>query len=265
MCRPTTAIIRGVWCWLSLGFVAVPYAGAYINAGFRSQGEYNRYLRYEKQVRTKIAPYSAAIHRNPNDAVSYYQRARAWDQLPVYNGPWPENQPEKGLDARYQALKDYDQAIALDPSFGRAYLWRAGSLWYHGIYGKAVQDLEKAIRLEPKWPLARAFLASVRTACPDEEYRDQAAARKQAEQACTATGYTDPASLEVLAAVCAQDGDFARAVKWQTKAVKLLKDSVPGYDARQRLRVYEKRRKNPYPLTLRELEQASKDPRPAKK
>jgi hypothetical protein len=69
---------------LALGFLAVPFAGAYVNAGFRSQGDYDRYLRYEKQVSTKIAPFSAAIHRNPDDAIGYYQRARAWDQLPVY-------------------------------------------------------------------------------------------------------------------------------------------------------------------------------------
>jgi tetratricopeptide (TPR) repeat protein len=167
-------------CGLALFLGAPPRVQAYINAGFHSASEYRQYLRYEKIVQTTLARYSAAIQRHPQDAVGYYQRARAWESLPSYNGPWPDDEPESRLDRSYQALRDYDRAIALDDSFGRAYLRRAALLWTTRQYTRAIRDLRQTIRLEPKWALAHAYLASAYTACPEKKYRDPAKAMKHA-------------------------------------------------------------------------------------
>jgi len=63
--------------------------------------------------------------------------------------------------------------------------------------------------------------------------------------------------LDALAAACADAGDFASAVKWQSKAIKLLKhddwqsnmieafkDEQPKNDYRVRLKLYQQ--KKPY-------------------
>jgi len=248
-----TLILIGLGLFLG----APPRLHAYINAGFRSQRDYDTYLRYKKTVQTTLAPYSAAIERNFKDAVAYYQRARAWETLPAYNGPWPDNQRESRLDRSYQALQDYNQAIAWDASFGRAYLRRADLLWEARQYPRAIQDLRKTIRLEPKWALAHAYLASCYLACPEKEYRDQAKALKHAIQADRLSGRKDAACLQVLAAVRAHAGDFQAAVKWQSKAVALLGESVLVTPARRRLVSYKEQRYNPSPFTLRELEEAA--------
>jgi tetratricopeptide (TPR) repeat protein len=252
---------------LALFLGVPPRLPAYINAGFRSQRDYDTYLRYRKTVETTLAPYSAAIERNPRDAVAYYQRARAWESLPAYGGPWPDNQRESRLDRTYQALQDYDRAIARNASFGRAYLRRAALLWGEGLYPRAIQDLRKTIRLEPNWALAHAYLASCYLACPEKKYRDQTKALKHASQADRLSGQKNAACLQVLAAVRAHAGDFRAAVKWQSKAVALLGDSrarrgspdpaVLDIRARRRLVTYKEQRDNPSPFTLRELEEAA--------
>jgi tetratricopeptide (TPR) repeat protein len=239
-------------------FLGTPVAArAYINAGFSSEEDYRQYLSYEKTVHTTVSPYSEAIERNPKDAVGYYQRARAWESLPTYNGPWPDNQRESRLDKSYQALRDYDRAIALDESFSRAYLRRAALLWTARQYPRAIQDLRQTIQKEPKWALAHAYLAAAYTACPEKKYQDRAKAMKHAARACRLSAHGDAACLQVLAAVCARAGEFKRAVKWQSKAVAVLGDSLLTISARRRLVKYKEKHDNPSPFTLQELEQAS--------
>jgi tetratricopeptide (TPR) repeat protein len=255
--RMATPVTITVLCALAQ-FLGTPTAAqAYINAGFRSEGDYRQYLNYEETVHTTLARYAEAIKRNPKDAVAYYQRARAWESLPAYNGPWPDNQPERRLAKSYQALRDYDQAIALDASFSRAYLRRAALLWTARQYPRALQDLRQTIRREPKWALAHAYLASAYTACPEKKYRDQAKALKHATRACRLSAHADAACLQVLAAVRARAGDCKAAVKWQSKAVAVLGDSLLAISARRRLAKYKEQHDNPSPFSLRELEQAS--------
>ena len=52
------------------------------------------------------------------------------------------------------------------------------------------------------------------------------------------------ATLDTLAAAFAELGDFASAVKWQSKAIELLADDKTKDDYRTRLKLYE--RKKPY-------------------
>ncbi len=53
-----------------------------------------------------------------------------------------------------------------------------------------------------------------------------------------------PATIDTLAAASAESGDFASAVKWQSKAIELLKDDKTKDDCRTRLKLYEQ--KQPY-------------------
>ncbi len=45
-------------------------------------------------------------------------------------------------------------------------------------------------------------------------------------RACELTQWRDPDCLDTLAAACAEVGDFASAIKWQTQAVKLVRQNV---------------------------------------
>jgi tetratricopeptide (TPR) repeat protein len=256
--RKTRAIAFGLLCCLGLLVLARPQAQAYINAGFRNKSDYYTYQRYRNQVVAKIGPLSAAIKRDPKDAVAYYQRARAWEELPGYNGPCPDRTPELALDKSYQALEDYGRAIALDPSLTKAYFRRASLLWASKKYQRAIKDLQQAARLKPKWALAQASLAFAYADCPEQKYRNEARALAHAKRACQASKNADAAALQVLAARYARAKDFKAAVKWQAKAVAVLKDRRSSSHAGHRLGAYKKAKGNPVPFTFWELEEASK-------
>jgi tetratricopeptide (TPR) repeat protein len=255
--RPAVPTL-GLFLGLGLLTLTPAVAHAYINAGFRSEGDYRKYLKYEEAVHKATNPFTEAIQRDPKDAVAHYQRARAWDGLPLYTGPWPDRMPEERLNRDVQALRDYDRAVELDPSFTRAYLRRAAVLWRTGRYGRALDDLKEAARLDPKAPLAHAYLASAYAGCPEERHRDADRAAEHARKACELSGYADAACLQVLAAVSAQGGDFEAAVKWQRNAAERLSEADADAPVRQRLRAYEKKRPNPSAFTFAELEEASK-------
>ena len=64
---------------------------------------------------------------------------------------------------------------------------------------------------------------------PDEaEFRNGKLAVDEATRACELTHWQDPDALDTLAASCAEVGDFAAAVKWQTQALKLVRQQAPS-------------------------------------
>jgi tetratricopeptide (TPR) repeat protein len=50
-----------------------------------------------------------------------------------------------------KAIKDFDEAIRLDPKYADAYLGRGNAWKAKGKYDKAIQDYNDAIRLDPKY------------------------------------------------------------------------------------------------------------------
>ena len=71
------------------------------------------------------------------------------------------------------------------------------------------------------------------------QYRDGAKALAAAKLACELTGYKEAASLDTLAAACAEAGDFASAIKWEQKAIELKTDANEKADYGERLMLYQ--------------------------
>jgi len=79
------------------------------------------------------------------------------------------------------------------------------------------QDAERAeFRLAYAWLLATASR---------EELRDGARARSMAEDLCAASGHAHPDPLDVLAAACAETGDFESAARHAEQAEALLREA----------------------------------------
>ena len=156
----------------------------------------------------------------------------------VYRGiTWKE----KGeLD---KAFKDFDEAIRLDPKDAWAFVNRGMARHKKKEYDKALKDYDKAIGLDPKDAEAFVNRAWLCATCPEEKYRNGKKAVESARRACELTGWKDASYIDALAAAHAEAGNFDEAVKWQKKALEFsgLDDEV-ATEYRKRLKLYEGRK-----------------------
>jgi tetratricopeptide (TPR) repeat protein len=88
------------------------------------------------------------------------------------------------------------------------------------------------------WILATSTVASA---------RNGAEAFKLATKANELTRWSEAGCLDTLAAACAEKGDFASAVKWQSKAIELSKSKGAVSDLNSRLALY--KNQQPYHAT----------------
>ena len=175
-----------------------------------------------------IRDYSEAIRLEPNFADAYTGRGAAYENLKQYD----------------RAIKDYTEAIRIAPGVALIHANRASSYDKLGRHREAISDYEEALRLDPRDDDTLDAYAWLLATVADRALRDGKRAVELARQACELTQWKDANHLDTLAAAYARSGDFASAVKWQTKA---LED--PGFrkfkEAQERLALY--RAGKPYP------------------
>jgi tetratricopeptide (TPR) repeat protein len=175
-------------------------AGHYLNRGH----VWNRKGDNEKA----IADYSEAIRLEPENPAAYSYRGGEWNDLGVHE----------------KAIADFNDAIRLDPKEATAYRIR-GFLWKDkGDYEKALSDFGDGIRLAPNDPAALSSLGWFLATCPNEKYRSGERAMELATKACELSDWKAGYHLSVLAAACAENGEFEKAVDWQQKAQNLFSE-----------------------------------------
>jgi tetratricopeptide (TPR) repeat protein len=102
-------------------------------------------------------------------------------------------------------------------------------------YGKAMNDFDEALKLDPKNAGVYNARAWQWATCPDAKFRDGKKAVESAKRAVELD--PEPNNMDTLAAAYAEAGDFAEAVRWQVKAMEepRYRDN-PSY--RRRLELY---------------------------
>ncbi len=111
--------------------------------------------------------------------------------------------------------------------------------WLHvDDYRRALAVYDELARTYPQLVEAHSRSAWLRATCPDARYRDGKLAVESARRACELTDWHKPAELEVLAAACAEAGDFGSAVKWQEKVLGLTVEPASVQSCQQRLALY---------------------------
>jgi len=157
-----------------------------------------------------------------------------------------DNRPRQAITALNEVLQgDQDNWRALR-SRGDAYL-------AIGKQAAAIDDYNRALKLQPEHSGLLNNLAWVLATSPDEKLRDGPRALKLAQKACELTEYQEGYILSTLAAAHAEVGDFESARKWSKQAVELgegeqldqLKQELASYEAEK---------------PWRELQSAGKEP-----
>lgn len=177
----------------------------------------------------QVDPTSADLHYNlgvvlarqgrHDLAVEHYRRsveqkpesAAAWSNL---GAAWLETgHPDEAVSA-------FRRALAREP--------RSAVLWYNlgtalerqGEWGGALEAHAEALRLEPGLVQAESRLAWVYATASDPAFRRPEQAMQLIEPRCAATGYRDAGLVDVLAAACAAQGNFGRAVTLARQALE---------------------------------------------
>jgi tetratricopeptide (TPR) repeat protein len=179
-----------------------------------------------KQLDKAIADYSDAIRLEPGNAVGYCNRAFAWKAAKDFDN----------------AIADFTEAIRRDPKDSDAYCGRGWSWREKRDFAKAQSDFQAALRLDPRDACALDGQAWIWATCPLDQARDGGRAVEVAIEACELTRWKQAYCLETLAAAYAEVGDFASAIKWQSKALELETDPTEKEEYRAHLKLYQNKR-----------------------
>lgn len=120
-----------------------------------------------------------------------------------------------------KAISEYDDVLLLNPENFLALRSRADAYLNIGKHAEAIDDFDKALKLEPEDTAILNNLAWVLATSPEEKLRDGKRAVELATKACELTEYKFPHMLSTLAASFAESGNFDTAIKWSQKAVDM--------------------------------------------
>ena len=182
-----------------------------------------------KESEKAIKDYSEAIRLRPQASAWHNNRGLIYADLKKYD----------------EAIQDYTAAIDLRDSNALSYRNRAVAYTRKKAYDKAVADYEKAVELAPGVAYAQNGYAWILSTCPEDKLRDGKKAVKHALKACELTEYKNGGYLDTLAAAYAENGEWAKAIEWQEKALKSKDFPVADIEAgRKRLELF--KAKKPY-------------------
>ena len=98
-----------------------------------------------KDLKTAIAEYTDAIQLDPNYALAYVGRSRAFDELASY---WVAGMAD-AIEPYAKAQADARKAMALAPDLGEGHLVLANSLAEQLYFTRASEEYERALALAP--------------------------------------------------------------------------------------------------------------------
>jgi tetratricopeptide (TPR) repeat protein len=185
-------------------------------AAFLNSGDYRRAV-------TNFSAAIAVAKLNDIRVMAYKNRGAAWAAM--------------GYPMR--AIADYTRAIEMEPqSVGNLYK-RANAYLRLGEYSKAIADYKRCTEIQPSDLASKNNLALLLATCPEPSQRDPKAALRYALDVNERSGWKEWTFLDTLADVYAANGDLAKAIQWQSRAVDLappqnrptLQRKLDGYRA----------------------------------
>jgi serine/threonine-protein kinase len=162
----------------------------------------------------------------PEDAIPLFEQALAATRESL-GADSPETlQMKDGLARSYYGTGRLEQAI---PLYEQIIAAMRGKLGAHQLETLAARNIRtNEYHVSGRRVHALPLLDSVKTlawilaTAPTDKLRDGRRAIELATEACELTGHSDPNTLHILAAACAESGDPESAIKWTEKALELL-------------------------------------------
>ncbi len=159
--------------------------------------------------------------------------------------------PQQTVNKTMAAPVSEPVKTATSESQDPVHYYKKGMVWeMKGDFEKAIRNYNKAKKKDPDYAYAYNNLAWIMATCSDKKYRDGTKAIEFSEKAVRLK--KDIGFLDTLAAAYAETGQFEKAKKTQTDAIKSLKEkgkarNIPVF--RAHLVCYEKQR--PWRITNR--------------
>jgi tetratricopeptide (TPR) repeat protein len=134
-----------------------------------------------------------------------------------------DGRPRKAIDLLTQVLEGQHDLNDKDQRETRvdALRSRGDALLSVGKHAEALKDYEEALKLDPEDTGILNNYAWVLATSPDDDVRSAAKSIELGLKACELTKYEKPHILSTLAAGYAEKGDWETAKKWSAKAVEL--------------------------------------------
>jgi tetratricopeptide (TPR) repeat protein len=118
------------------------------------KGRFEWNQRTPDSLNRALDDFTQAIVHNPNDAHAYAGLADAYEMLFIYGSRQDD-------DARDRAIAAAKKAVELDGSLSEAHRALGYAVWRARNFGEAEKELNLAIQLDPKDPLAHLWLSNV--------------------------------------------------------------------------------------------------------
>ena len=125
-----------------------------------------------------------------------------------------------------EALQIYDKLLDRSLPHAIIYQYRGDLFLNIGKQAEAIKDYDQALKLQPNDSGILNNLAWVLATSTEDELRDAERALELAKRACEVTQYKEAHILSTLAAAFAEKGNFTEAVRWSEEAVKLGNPAV---------------------------------------
>ena len=158
------------------------------------------------QYDAALADFDKVLELAPHAVESHIQRAQML---------WKKREYEKVVEACETAIRLKVQSPALFVFCGNARLWCDKR-----DYERALKDYDEALKLDPLHVVTLLNRSLLFASCPDVRYRDANKAKADALRACELTRWADAEALTSLAAAYAEAGEFSDAVKLQKRALE---------------------------------------------